>query len=33
MSRPLDAAGADEDGGKGERRRGVPPDGINLGIR
>ena len=32
MSMPPDAAGAGEDGRKGERRRGVPPDSTNLGI-
>lgn len=32
MSMESDAAGADDDSGKGERRRGVPPDSTNLGI-
>lgn len=33
MSMLSDAAGAEEGGKKGERRRGVPPDSTNLGIR
>ena len=32
MSMPPDAAGAGEDGRKGERRRGVLPVSMNLGI-